>query len=437
MPKSLFGVFSPVLGVKKDFPTILLDKTVQVDNLDIVRKYGEIHRRKMREPDMLDSEEAKSQIPDGNPILHFHKFVLRDTKEEYTLAFTKAHIYHWNASTKVWNLKFICQSDCTEWDTVTYNDKVFATNNIDMVLVWNTIGYFKPLQNTVATDITVITKANPCKITAAAHNLTTGDGVFIEGVGGMIELNNLQFVITKVDSDNFTLDGIDSRDYTTYTSGGTVVEFQGIEYSTGYFLTKAKHITTFENYLELGYTHENGDSYPQRIRWNAIGDETAWKTGDAGSKETEGPGFIKGFKIYSGQLVIFKDDNCIIQRLVATSEVWNWVVLPGGIGNLSNHSIVEDPDGRVYWLASDFTIREMGAGEISQNIDPIVKLIEPSSAYLVYGVFIEETGEIWWSIPYNNALNNKVITLKVVDGIVKEWGELNLAISAFGDYREA
>jgi len=435
--KRLFGVFSPILGEKKDFPTILLDKTVQVDNRDIVRKYGEVHRRQMRDPDMLNGSSAKSQTPDANPILHYHRFVKRTTGMEYVLAFTKAHIYCWNASTKVWDLKFTCQSDCTEWDTVTYNDKVIATNNIDMVLVWDTSGYFMPLQNTTATDITAATKANPCQVTSAAHGLTTGDRVFIKNVGGMTEINNLQFVVTVIDVDNFTLDGIDSTGDTTYTSGGTVVEFQGIEYSSGVFLTKGKYVTTFENYLQLGYTYENGVSKPQRIRWSDIGDETDWISGDAGSKETEGNEVIFGFKIYSGQLIIFKKKIRIIQKLVATSEVWNWVVLPGNIGCLSNHSIVEDPDGRVYWLANDLTIREMELGEISQNIDPIVKLIEPSSAHLVYGAYIAETGEIWWSIPYDNALNNKVITLKIVDGVVKSWGELNLSIPAFGDYYEA
>lgn len=349
--KQKFGIFSPILGVKKDFPTILLDKTIQVDNSNSVIKYGEVHRRKMRDPDILNVSDVKSQTPDANPILRYHRFVKRSTAAEYILAFTKAHIYHWNTATKAWDTKYTCSGDCTEWDTVTYNDKVIATNNVDKVLVWDTTGNFAPL--------------------------------------------------------------------------GTA---NGIEYATGLYLTKAKYVTTFENYLELGYTYENGVSHPQRIRWSDIGDETLWKTGDAGSKETEGEDFVTGFKIYVGQLIIFKEKSRSRQWLVSTSEVWNWVVLPGDIGNLSNHSIVEDADGRVYWLASDMTFREMEAGEISHDIDPIVKLIEPSSAYLVQGVYIDETGEIWWSIPYDNALNNKVITYKG-----GTWGELDLAISAFGD----
>jgi len=429
--KQLFGVFAPILGEKKDYPVILLDKTIQVENINILRKYGEVHRRKMREPDMLDDGDDKSQTPDGFPILHYHTFVLRATGIQYFLCFTKAHIYCWNTTTKAWDLKFTCSAYCTEWDTETHNDLVIATNNVDMVLAWDTTGYFIPLQNTTPTVITAATKADPCQITAAGHGLTTGDRVFIEGVAGMTEINNLQFVVTVIGVDTFTLDGIDSSAYTDYVSGGTVVEFEGIEYDDDKFITKSKYVTTFENYLILGYITMDGVIYPQRIAWSCVANETDWKSVGSGLKETEGEDEIVGFKIYGGVLIIFKEKRRIAQNLVATSAVWNWTVLPGNIGCLSNHSIVEDADGRVYWLANDLSIREMEVGEISRDIDPIVKLIEPSSAYLVYGIFIEETGEIWWSIPYITPQPNKVITVKDLSN----WGELALSVSAFGSYK--
>jgi len=431
--KQLFGVFAPILGEKKDFPVILLDKTIETENSNIYRQYGEVWRRKMREPDLLDDGDDKSQTPDTFPILHYHTFIKRSTAMQYFLCFTKAHIYMWNSTNKTWDEVFECSADCTEWDTVTYNDKVIATNNVDKVLVWDTSGYFMPLQNTTPTNITAASKEDPCHITAAGHGLTTGDRVFIKNCGGMTQINNLQFVVTVDSEDIFSLDGIDSSAYTTYTSGGTVVEFEGIEYDTGKFLTKSKYVTTFENYLLLGWTTEDSVVYPQRERWNCIADETDWKSAGSGAKETEGSDRIVGFKIYDGVLIIFKEKKRIAQTLVESSAIWNWSVLPGNIGCMSNHSIVEDADGRVYWLANDLSIREMQTGEISKDIDPIVKLIEPSVAYLTYGIYIEETGEKWWSIPYKSALPNKVITVKGLS----DWGELDLSVSAFGSYKEA
>lgn len=69
--------------------------------------------------------------------------------------------------------------------------------------------------------ITGITKANPAVVTAAAHGFGDGDVVFITGVVGMTQVNNLYFTVDVVDSSHFELRGIDSTAYGTYTSGGT------------------------------------------------------------------------------------------------------------------------------------------------------------------------------------------------------------------------
>jgi len=47
-------------------------------------------------------------------------------------------------------------------------------------------------------------------------------------VGGMIELNDHSFVITRVDANNFTLNGINSTNFGVYTSGGMWINDGGI-----------------------------------------------------------------------------------------------------------------------------------------------------------------------------------------------------------------
>lgn len=65
------------------------------------------------------------------------------------------------------------------------------------------------------------TQASPVSITATAHGLTTGRSVTPSSVGGMTEINGNEYVITVVDANTFTLDGIDGSAFTAYTSGGT------------------------------------------------------------------------------------------------------------------------------------------------------------------------------------------------------------------------
>jgi hypothetical protein len=80
----------------------------------------------------------------------------------------------------------------------------------------------------LAGSITAATNANPCQITSTAHGLVTGSVVQITNVGGMTELNDHSFVITRVDANNFTLNGINSTNYGVYTSGGNWVCYGGI-----------------------------------------------------------------------------------------------------------------------------------------------------------------------------------------------------------------
>lgn len=70
-------------------------------------------------------------------------------------------------------------------------------------------------------SITGATNANPCQITSAAHGLSNGDKVKITSVGGMTQLNGNIYTVASVATDTFTLSGINSTAYGTYTSGGS------------------------------------------------------------------------------------------------------------------------------------------------------------------------------------------------------------------------
>lgn len=70
-------------------------------------------------------------------------------------------------------------------------------------------------------DISNITKANPAVVTSNGHGLSTGAEVLITGVVGMTEVNNNTYRIVAIDADKFRLEGVDSKTYSNYTSGGT------------------------------------------------------------------------------------------------------------------------------------------------------------------------------------------------------------------------
>jgi len=110
--------------------------------------------------------------------------------------------------------------------------------------------------------ITAATKADPCKITSVNHGLSTGDEVHIVGVGGMTELNGNTYTITHTSSNTFTLDGVDSTSFGTYTSGGTWSQVNlvvRIPYTggTGNLLPSPATALTLTKVTELAFLEDN------------------------------------------------------------------------------------------------------------------------------------------------------------------------------------
>jgi hypothetical protein len=73
-------------------------------------------------------------------------------------------------------------------------------------------------------NITGVTNANPCVVTATAHGYSNGDLVYISGIAGAIatRLNGRYFTVAGATANTFQLSGIDSTNYNAYGSGGTV-----------------------------------------------------------------------------------------------------------------------------------------------------------------------------------------------------------------------
>jgi len=110
------------------------------------------------------------------------------------------------------------QAACFQWinETNLWIAGLCAEYNSDLNRTIGTI-------TTIAADITAATAASPCSITATSHGLMTSGtaGVVIKDVVGMTELNDTEYTATYVSANAVTI-GIDSTDYTTYTSGGYI-----------------------------------------------------------------------------------------------------------------------------------------------------------------------------------------------------------------------
>ena len=83
-----------------------------------------------------------------------------------------------------------------------------------------------------AKNITAITKADPAVVTSSSHGFVNGDHVWINSVVGMTEVNGRRYTVANKTTNTFELSGVDSTNYTTYSSGGTAAKV--FEISTPY-----------------------------------------------------------------------------------------------------------------------------------------------------------------------------------------------------------
>jgi len=226
--------------------------------------------------------------------------------------------------------------------------------------------------------------------------------------------------------------------YTHTQAQGDVVEGSAgqedkVEEYTSYYLTKAKHLTVFENFIHLGNTYENGTHHYQRDRWNSIGEEANWLTGTKGSMEVGQSDKITGFGHYQGFLIIFKENSHFKVWLVGLPYIFNKMRLSIEIGCQCSHSIINDSKGRLYFYSSEGTIKEISTGTISDDIQTdIIAKIQPDYVELIKSTFLNETEEVIWSIPVESNKNNTLVAFK--EG---KWLIIDSSVPAFGEFKEA
>jgi hypothetical protein len=207
------------------------------------------------------------------------------------------------------------------------------------------------------------------------------------------------------------------------------------------YLQKAKYCSTCEGYLILGATAENGEYHGRRERWSSYNDVSDFNVngnGDTYFKDfLEGSDCLKGFGNYSyggtNYLVAFKENSRYVQWLVESMDVWSFDRLAGNVGLLATHSVCNNKEGDLYYIASDYTVRKFRGGIISMPKDITIRGINVTYQDYIESTFIDSYNQIWWSIPssLSSMGNDKIVALNLDYNI---WHEYPFAIRAFGDW---
>jgi hypothetical protein len=305
------------------------------------------------------------------PVIEYHRHVRQVNQAELLLLATVNHVFLWNATDKSLTVKFTSGTPDTveHWSIVTHLDDVYATNNIDLVQKW-----------------------------------------FVNQTGGSVS-NSF--------ADMGSASGVDVEDGTT-------------------FVVKARFLASYESYLFLCYvTHNNNDVFPLRVNFSTRSDPTDFdinSNGDAGLKNFDNtPDFLVGAGKWQGNLIMFKQERHIRGTLVTDPIVFTWLEEELKVGAISQHAISNDRSGRLYWLASDLTIREIRTPiDVSALVDKTIKNLNTSVAEFAQMTFIDAFGTINLAFAFGSSeTNDKIISFNpaTADSFI-----IDLPVRAFGKY---
>lgn len=216
----------------------------------------------------------------------------------------------------------------------------------------------------------------------------------------------------------------------------------GIDLGGGNYLTAAAYVIVYETYLHFLDTVENGAAYHYRDRWSSRNDETDFDetgSGDTGSHDLEAGLRIKGAGIYTAGstslLCIFTNHNITAAALVEDAIVFRFDEISGSRGAVGPDTIVNDPEGNLYYLGTDWMIHQVfSEARISDAINATLRGMNRNLAPYVRAGYIENLDQLWWAVPKDSSStgNDKVVRLNRKTG---GWEpSSNMEISSFGRY---
>ncbi len=445
-----FAIITQKGGIAENVPTVLLSETFLAKNSENVHhRYGRYDRMRGRLPDLVDSESVKIKAPTD---VYAITSVVSGTK---TINITGDHSAG-NTVLAVGDTIRINGGSETENNITFTVDTLPTTSSIVVTEAITTAGasgnvfvgttpvieYHRHIKQGTGTEYLLLgTKYHILLWFQSNKSLTVKFTVGTPADVTRWEItDHLRNVVATNNSDFVLWWNIDSSAGNSFAA---LDNADGIDYEgTANRLTKAKHIFSYERYLILGYTTEAGTVFPQKKRWASLAtggssidfDENG--AGDAGSKEfTTSPGSLMGFARHGDDLVIAKQDSMHRAWLVTADTVFEYEEFALKVGNLSADSLINDKAGRLYWIASDLTIREANTSQpISTAVDLTIKSLNSSQAEFIQATYIDEFEEIWWSIASGGSdTNNTIASFHPDSGksfIYK------IPVRAFGDFTQ-
>ena len=445
-----FAITTPKLGKQEGIPTIFLPEAfVSEGSSDIYEQDGEYKRNKGRLFDFLDG----NGDPIAMPINIFAVTAVNTGAKKFTISGNHAATITTNAVNSQ-----IRRNGSTDNDGLYTIDTVTDVGADTEIVVTEAVGDATADGNVfvggapIQAQLRHIRQANDAEfflVATAYHIFTWSNSTkfltvrFTAGSPGTGERWELQSHFSNSKDQIYATNNVDLVqvwDIATSPTGSfaDLGSASGVDVDGVLFITKAKHIISYESYLFLGYvTYSDSSIFPQRHHWSDRADTTGFDTtgaGDAGSKDfTNSQGFLRGYGRWSNFLIVFSTDRHYLGNLVEAADVFTWDEEELKVGTLSADTIINDKFGRLYWLANDLTIKEFRTPfNISEATKKTLRRINTAVAEFSQASYIDERESIAFALPANASATNNIL----VEFFISTGSEFihNIPVRSFGNF---
>ena len=452
-----FAIYSPTLGDREDFPSILLENVYTPDGSNVQIWNGEIRKAKLRNKELVRKQYTISSINTTNNSItiagnHVTEFLNGDT----------VTVYKWNSTADQYDYTQLTMNTTSthvgDVTTITVSDDIDNSTNVSIVQAGSYI--FKD-ENTASnnpneTDFLKVTTpdSNPIlryetlTLSVTSERLVAFTKAHAYYWNSTLTQWDLIFTCsgdtTYWDSDIYgdNIIATNNVDRPIYWDGDTSGEFENLDtlISSSVYISKARFIKTYRNYIFLGYVSlSSGESYQHYVYTSNIGEGVAANgfrqdlNGDAGAYLIDGNGEISGgFAVWQGYLIVFKHNSIRKLWFIGGSIPFEQDNYNSAIGCIAAGSVVNDEEDRCYYYASDQTFRELSLGIISYAKDKTARNINPELVENIRAVYVKKYNEIRWSVPHGHTAtsNNKMLIYRN-----RSWdNDIDINVTAFGVY---
>ncbi len=256
-------------------------------------------------------------------------------------------------------------------------------------------------------------------------------------------------ITTETAQDLFLL--TNGKDAVKYWDGvaASIVDLPGLDdcvnadQTAGVVVNSARCIASFNNFLLLGGTTEDGYSYPQRIRWSQMGNIQKWKLETDGSGQagwgdlTDGVDWIVRLVPFQNYLVAYKERSIQVLTYVGGTTIFDKWPARMGTGLLAPKAIVDLGDEHLF-LGPDnfysFTMQEVLVAGDAIGKD-FFGMLDPEKADLTTAFVVEEQSEAWFTFVSANSPDGLHDMAVIYNYDTKAWSIREMPMTAFGYYR--